>query len=1099
MPSERMLSDVPREELPTARLLRIRAAAGSGKTHSLTARFLRLLGEAEARDRPLACLAAPQKGHAWPEIMAVTFTNKAAAEMKERLVRELKRRALGDFSGAAGEEWTPEHASDLLDRILRRYHALGVRTIDSLVCLLGRLFALRLHLPPDFGVTFDLAELFDPAFEEFTARCEAADGPDGEAGAALFAQAADTLLAHERKRGFRLRDTLLSRLRDMAGLFRFSTPDVVVEQQAIADLLVPSYDAFRRAAEDMLQCLAKARLSAQKNFLTALERCVGADLFSGPPDSKFLTKSSLTECVLKASQSAVTLEHEDCFRNFLDACDAYRADHAVLDGAYALAPSVALAALLAEDLAELAAREGTLPLPTLYELVRSLLTEDGAVSGAYCRLGARLHHLCLDEFQDTSLEQWTTLEPLALEALAKGGSLYCVGDVKQAIYGWRGGRAELFDDVAGGPLARLAGRHDATLPYNWRSREAVVEFNNTFFSGLADPDLAEELAGRVLGRAPSDIRVAYARDVARAFAASRQEIPPGKRESGTAAGGYVRLERIAGDKKDGDEDEGASPLREAVTRTVLSAAGRRGPGSVAVLVRTNDQAAKVSDWLMAAGLAVVTENSLHLDRHPVVRQILAFLAFLDYPPDDTALATFLTGSMFLAESGLCPSAMHDLLAVRGKGPLYLAFRAAFPEVWERLVAPFFRTAGLVRPYDAAAEIAAAFRVAERDPGHELFVRRFLEIVHQAEENGAGSLAAFLEFWADKGVQEKVPLPESVDAVRVMTIHKAKGLQFPVTVVPFHDWTVSRPDQDYGIVTVRGARVLAPIRSQAVGEAHWEVVGRMAREYLNLLYVAWTRAEDELYAFLPAEPSRFPSPVLAAIELILGDELGEETGERVLERGEPPAQCAAFVPPPPPAPRELPHKSEALELMAWLPRLRVYRHAVEGKADRQAALRGEIAHRAMELLRPVENASPAARRDLAAAAARAALAEFPEAAGVFGDPAALVGQIADMAAWVLERPELARALSEGRREAAILDDEGRTHRADLLLAADTGTLVVEYKTGGPVPEHTTQVQRYLGLAAAMAGMPRPLSGLLVYLDERRLETVPFTEAAREHTP
>ena len=86
----------------------------------------------------------------------------------------------------------------------------------------------------------------------------------------------------------------------------------------------------------------------------------------------------------------------------------------------------------------------------------------------------------------------------------------------------------------------------------------------------------------------------------------------------------------------------------------------------------------------------------------------------------------------------------------------------------------------------------------------------------------------------------------------MTMHKSKGLQFPVVVVPFHDWTLLSPDQDYGFVQIKGTRVIAPIRARDVGEAHWTVMSRMAREHLNLLYVAWTRAEDELYGFLPAK-------------------------------------------------------------------------------------------------------------------------------------------------------------------------------------------------------------------------------------------------------
>jgi len=1051
----------------STRLLRIRASAGSGKTHALTARFLALLAQANASVRPPVCAAAVPRVHAWPEILAVTFTNKAATEMKERIVRELKLRALGDTTGAAGKAWSETEARACLDRILARYQSLGVRTIDSLVCMLARVFALRLGLPPDFTVVFDMEELFTPVFEEFVAEC---DGEDAH-GAALLEQAASTLLEHERKDGFQLRATLLGRLLDMVELFRFSPPNLEYDQAALAEILRPAYDAFRQALEDLRASTEQGGLELHANFVRALDKCAVAQLFDGPPKSAYFDKPSLAECVLKASKSRVTHEHEGIFLRFADAEALYRQEHALLAGAYALAPCVALAARLGEALAERAAAKGSLPLATVYDLVGDLLRTEGAVSGAYCRLGARLTHLCLDEFQDTSREQWRTLDPLALEALAKGGSLFCVGDAKQAIYGWRGGDATLFDEVGSKRLAAPAGGvHDESLPYNWRSRREIIDFNNAFFSALADPQTAEALADFVFAKAPADARDAFAQATARTFADCTQSQPPSRPKPG----GVVHLERLPED--DGEEDgETGGPLRPTLIAVVEDAATRRGPGDVAVLVRSNDQAALVSDWLMARGLPVITENSLHLNRHPTVRQIASFLAFLDYPLDDAAFAAFISGSLFLAESGFDAQRIHDLFAARGRDPLYIAFRAAFPRVWEILIEPFFRKSGLVRPYDMAAEVAAAFRAAEREPGSELFVRRFLEIVHLAEENGAGSLAAFLEFWAEHGEEEKAPLPGNVEAVRVMTIHKAKGLQFPVVVVPFHDFSAARVDTPHEVVSLRNSTFLAPIRGAAVGEPHWKVRDRMARESLNLLYVAWTRAEEELYGFLPSGTEAVSSPVLAAIQVVLGDDLADG----VMTRGQRTKATKPYTAAPMPAPHALPPRDEPTELMAWLPRLRVYRHAVHGAADAEAARRGEAAHRAMDLL--------ASGLDPAAAAARA-VNEFLPGPHAPGARERAVGEIAEMTAWAGELPELREAIARGRREAALIDERGATHRVDLLHADASGTLVVEYKTGGAAPAHLSQVRRYLALCAAMPDLPRPLRGLLVYLDERRTAPV-----------
>ena len=124
-------------------LRQVKASAGSGKTYQLTRRFLKLLDSAEDTTRPFACTGRPHRGYAWPEIMAVTFTNKAAAEMKERVVTGLKLSALDMDESDQKAQCSPATAQKALESILRRYHRLNIRTIDSLLALLLRLFALE--------------------------------------------------------------------------------------------------------------------------------------------------------------------------------------------------------------------------------------------------------------------------------------------------------------------------------------------------------------------------------------------------------------------------------------------------------------------------------------------------------------------------------------------------------------------------------------------------------------------------------------------------------------------------------------------------------------------------------------------------------------------------------------------------------------------------------------------------------------------------------------------------------------------------------------------------------------------------------------------
>ncbi|MDY7001370.1 MAG: UvrD-helicase domain-containing protein, partial [Thermodesulfobacteriota bacterium] len=145
-------------------LEQVKASAGSGKTFELTKRFLTLLSKSLEQTPSNACGLGSAQGYTWPEIMAVTFTNKAAAEMKERVVSALKSRALG-LEGGPAKDWTPENANARLENILLRFDQLNIRTIDSLLHLLMRVFALEIGPAPDFEAVFQVGEVFEPLYD----------------------------------------------------------------------------------------------------------------------------------------------------------------------------------------------------------------------------------------------------------------------------------------------------------------------------------------------------------------------------------------------------------------------------------------------------------------------------------------------------------------------------------------------------------------------------------------------------------------------------------------------------------------------------------------------------------------------------------------------------------------------------------------------------------------------------------------------------------------------------------------------------------------------------------------------------------------------
>jgi ATP-dependent exoDNAse (exonuclease V) beta subunit len=470
----------------------------------------------------------------------------------------------------------------------------------------------------------------------------------------------------------------------------------------------------------------------------------------------------------------------------------------------------------------------------------------------------------------------------------------------------------------------------------------------------------------------------------------------------------------------------------------------------------------------------------------VVRQLVALLRLLDAPPDDVSFLTFLCGGeLFLAESGLTAAEILDWAGRERRGGLLSRFRDDFPEVHARLFAPFLRQTGLMRPYDLVQAALHTYQVLARHPEAELYVRRFLEVVHLAETNGMGSLPRFLEFWDETGVEEKVPLPEAADAVRILTIHKSKGLQFPVCVIPFHNWSAG-PKGELGVVELHGHRVLTRL-TKALGRPYYENLAQGLTEQANLLYVAWTRAEEELYAFVPDTGGKQRlGPVPAMLHHLLdipAEEAGLDIGEAPVCTAQAPYETTALAPA---VPREVPRGDAPPDFQSWLPRLRVFRHSVEDAGFDERA-RGKVAHKAVELLRPTgEDAADASR------AALLALGEFLELRSLAGQQRTeLKVQVEEMLRWLLERPEARPHLGHMGAELTILAGDGEFLRPDLLHFTPSGPVVLEFKTGHAAPEHARQLRAYLRLARDIAqgrGEPASPQGFLVYLDRRVVEPV-----------
>ncbi len=1070
------------------------AAAGAGKTYALAQRFLTLL--AKAHDDPFGAPCLPSRreaGFAFGDILAITFTNKAAAEMQERVLRFLKERALSPSSAPPSEPAaaiSPEQARLWLEILVRRLDRLNIRTIDSLLHRVLRLGALELGLPPNVELEFDDQELFDPLFA--TLENQADDlGEQAEELQALMDSAQEAMLHIQGCKRFLPTKTFRGNLTDVFTFMLRNPLRLQSDGEPVRIMLQNLLTELRRTVTEMRGFITSEKLAAAKNFLGFLDKLDNVGLYDDIPKSAYSSKEILDECLNKASKGMASSGAADSFLRLRKACGDMATLGPSLRKAQSLTHMVAVCRRLLQTLEIMQRVRGVTPMARLPRMAHTLLADNACVTESLCRMGNSLQHLLLDEFQDTSREQWESLEPLCEEALAKGGSLFYVGDIKQAIYGWRGGDAQLFNEVEHSPaLAHLltepASRE--ALPCNWRSAETIVRFNNDFFGQLKDQEISLRAATAMLPavdteeQGDTDAVMELAASIRQAYEKVEQDVAPPHR----GVEGLVQLRDIRAGKK----EELLEKVRTHLKELLQDLKPRFNMSDLAILVRKNDEAEAVAQWLIEWGYAVITENSLLLGEHPMVRQLVALATFLDYPRDDVAFLDLISGrELFLDSCGMPSGELYDWLPRRSKGPLYLAFRKDFPELWDKWISPLFSRGGFMSAYDVFSDAMRRFSLRQRFPRDVIYCNRLLETVHKAESEGAQSLAAFLELWRQCGDKQKVPLPENLDAIRVLTIHKSKGLQFPVVIVPFHH--AGKPPRDSliawhppGSDPLNDPPLLTPL-SMKLGKVWYEHALPYMLETINLIYVAWTRAERELHCFITsADNYERQSPQLKALRVLLerfgldGD--GAEFIAGAPQAGAPPEKREEAPLPRPPEPEAL------SDPMGWLPGLKIFRSELrkESFAERR---RGTLAHRCMEYLRVRDGVE----QDVECAL-RAGLRGMsdPHDPAFFGqEQATLHDELRGLLTWARTHPQLQECLTHGAGEQEILTETGAIRRMDLLATIQERHVAVEYKTGAETPEHRNQLREYLRL---LHGLPQetaaPPKGLLVYLDQRRIQEV-----------
>ncbi|MFV8365375.1 UvrD-helicase domain-containing protein [Flavobacterium sp. XS1P27] len=829
------------------------ASAGSGKTYALVKEYLKII------------LVAP-KNDAYRNILAITFTNKAVHEMKSRIVGSLSEFAKDEPSGKAQdlmqdlvngkrkennpEEWSEEpiglsiieiktKSQQIIKHIIHNYAAFDISTIDKFTHKVIRAFAHDLNLPMTFEVTLDTENLL----------VEAVD--------AIIAQAGEDETLTKLLIDFTMEKTDDDKSWDISREILETGRLVLNENNRneithFQDKSIAEFVEIKTKLSEACKDLEKQTIVFAEEALTLIDKN-GIDVKSfsrgtfpnhinSIQQGKFNPKNKMFHefddiAINKTAKDRAIIEN--LIPEFLQILTKVYTAFEKINFYKAFLKNITPLSLLntvSNELAKIQEEQNVLSISEFNAIIHREIQNQPAPF-IYERLGERYRHFFIDEFQDTSEMQWQNLIPLIDNALSGQddfgvkGTLMIVGDPKQSIYRWRGGKAEQFIELSkdqnpfSNPDKRL--KH---LDKNYRSYSQIIEFNNEFFKLLSNE--FEHL----------DYKDLYENH-------SHQK-------TNDKTGGYVnisfipKVETSEDPDTSGEETLDKTDLYVSATSNTIQKTLQQGfqYKDIVILTRKRSQGIAIANYLTEQGIPLLSSETLMIQNATEVRLIIHLLKYLKNSSDLESKANFL---QYLAQNSQDKLPIHDFIA---QGMALLQEIDFENWLMSFDVSLSFQNIRKKSLYEAVETIIAKFLNPKIS---NAYVQYFLDIVLERDIRNQAGISDFLNFWDKNAEKFSIPSPEGTNAVRIMTIHKSKGLEFPVVIFPFAEEDYNRKpkdklwlnaaEQDFGL-----PKVLIDNSSavEGFGEEAAEVYNQKKQEELldniNVLYVALTRAEEQLY-------------------------------------------------------------------------------------------------------------------------------------------------------------------------------------------------------------------------------------------------------------
>ena len=1058
----------------TKRFIICSASAGAGKTFTLVKQYLELAFSTKngwGVDTALSPEATDQKlQNQFKKILAITFTNKAANEMKDRVLKYLDEIIdKGDKSAMAQSIHsdlnlpypTLQHYAVIVsEAILHNYSDLAICTIDSFTHRVVRTFAHDLGLPQNFEVMMDTNDIIENAVDELMGLV----GMQGEDDLTqMLADFAESLMEDKGKYNIESAITNLAKeLFDedapehLKKLNQLNLKDFIDIRKQLSLTNRTFEEDLKKSATNALKGIADNGFDqddfyyGNKSIFAYFKKI--ADRNYDSPNKYVIDfvengKTCSGKCTkrneLETYKPTIINHFNDIQQQLNTGLKLYNSRKLLLANLYTLAILNKLNAII-----NTYSKDNELLHISEFNKRISNIVQDEPAPFIYERLGNRYHNYLIDEFQDTSKLQWLNLVPLLENGISEEGYSMIVGDGKQAIYRFRKGDVEQFNALPhidsehhGRLIENPHTYYRGRLKENYRSASTIVDFNNRFFEWA----LRNRFSGNQI------LQDTYI----------GKHSNPDLEQKSVKGVGYVQIDFC----NDNDDREVLwGKLHQCIRDLVYSKDYRYQ--DIAILARNNKTLSDVSNFLTRKEIPIVSSESFLLSNSNVALIVCATLRYLTDNSDRVAILTVLE---LLQRLGIVKTSFEqDFLT---KTPIDLGERLAREGL--NLQCDLLLSMGL---YDCCEEIIRMLQLQEIETA---YTATFLNCVANYAKNHRQDIREFLEWFDEQKGKISTNTASDRDAVRLLTIHKAKGLEAPIVLYPILNERSKRNNMWVNIDNKDALRI--PIGLVAFGgkeptlfDAQFqEEALRCEMDNVNVLYVALTRPKEKLFVFCEPRSSSGTTDYISLLqdfaqgnmephpqEDTLFYTLGENTPRKSSSNGDT-------------TPNNTIVSLERASYPNWAPRIAI---ATQQSALLNAYQQERIQHgiRMHEILSKIRTADDIPQ----------AVASFAQRNGLSQEESdSLVGDIQQITD---KYPQFFAPGLKVLNEQNLMF-QGKSHRPDRIVFAEGETWVIDYKTGAPLIDYVQQVSDY---CQALTAMHYPnVKGYLLYIgNSPQLEAV-----------